>query len=152
MSGDFFQGLLWLCLGVVVVLLSSQYSMGILSEPGPGALPFGLGLIFILLSVILLFRSFRTKEHEHEKRLPFGPRGLNVFLIILFLTLITFILESLGFLLSIFLMIFLSRVIIEPRRWLSALLLGFVSSFSSYVLFDVWLKVQLPKGLFPFWG
>ena len=152
MSSDFFQSLLWLCIGVVVVLLSSRYSMGTLSEPGPGSLPFGLGLVFILLSLILLFHSYRTKKLEHEKRLPFGPRWPNVFRVILFLTLITFILESLGYLLSIFLMISVSMLIMEPRRWFSALLLGFISSFSSYVLFDVWLKVQLPKGLFPFWG
>jgi hypothetical protein len=47
-------------------------------------------------------------------------------------------------------MITLSMLIMEPKRWVSALLLGSISSFSSYVLFDVWLKVQLPKGLFYF--
>ncbi len=152
MPGDFYQGFFWLCIGGGVIFLSSRYSMGTLSEPGPGTLPFGLGLVFILLSVILLFRSYRTKELEHEKRLSFGPRWPKVFLIILFLALVTLILESLGYLLSIFLMISISMFIAEPRRWFSGLLLGFVSSLSSYVLFDVWLKVQLPKGLFPFWG
>ena len=84
--------------------------MGTLSEPGPGALPFGLGLVFVLLSSILLFRSFRVKELEYEKRLAFGPRWRKVFLVILFLGLITFFIESLGYLLSVFLMITLSML------------------------------------------
>lgn len=150
MSGDFFQALLWLFIGVVVLFLSSSYSMGTLSEPGPGALPFGLGLVFVLLSSILLFRSWRGKAPEHEKRLSFGSRWHKIFMIILFLGLVTFFLESLGYLLSVFLMITLSMLIMEPKRWISALLLGIISSFSSYVLFDVWLKVQLPEGLFYF--
>ena len=150
MSGDFFQALLWLFIGVVVLFLSSNYSMGTLSEPGPGALPFGLGLVFVLLSLILLFRSCRSKPPEDEKRLSFGSRWHKIFMIILFLALVTFFLESLGYLLSIFLMITLSMLIMEPKRWVSALLLGIISSFSTYVLFDVWLKVQLPKGLFYF--
>lgn len=150
MSGDFFQGLLWLFIGVVVLFLSSNYSMGTLSEPGPGALPFGLGLVFVLLSSILLFRSWRSKAPENEKRLSFGSRWHKIFMIIPFLALVTFFLESLGYLLSIFLMITLSMLIMEPKRWISALLLGIISSFSSYVLFDIWLKVQLPEGLFHF--
>jgi hypothetical protein len=150
MSGDFFQGLFWLFIGVVVLFFSSNYSKGTLSEPGPGALPFGLGLVFVLLSSILLFRSWRGKAPEHEKPLPFGARWHKIFLIALFLALLTFFLESLGYLLSIFLMITLSMLIMEPRRWVSALLLGIISSLCSYVLFDVWLKVLLPEGVFYF--
>jgi hypothetical protein len=150
MSGDFYQGLLWLSIGLVAVFLSSRYTIGTLSDPGPGALPFGLGLVFILLSASLLFQSFRIKNPENEKHRPFGPRRLKVFLILLFLGLITFLLESLGYLLSIFFMMTFSMLIMEPKRWFSALLLGAVASCSSYMLFDVWLKVQLPKGLFHF--
>ena len=150
MSSDFFQGLLWLFIGLVVVFFSSQYAIGTLSDPGPGALPFGLGLIFVLLSMILLFQSFRIKNPEHGKPRPLGPRRFKVLLVILFLGLVTFLLEGLGYLLSIFLMISLSMLIMEPKRWLSALLLGVIASCSSYMLFDVWLKVQLPGGLFPF--
>jgi hypothetical protein len=150
MSGNFFQGLLWLSIGLAVIFLSSQYNMGTFSEPGPGALPFGLGLVFVLLSSILLFRSWRGKAPEHEKPLSFGSRWHKIFLIVFFLALLTFFLESLGYLLSIFLMITLSMLIMEPKRWVSALLLGSISSFSSYVLFDVWLKVQLPQGFFHF--
>ena len=150
MPGDFFQGLLWLCIGIAAIFLSSKYSMGTVSGLGPGALPFGLGLIFILLSIILIFRSLRFKASRQELRLPFGSKWHKVLLIILFFTLVTFLLESLGYLLSIFLLVTVAMLIMEPRRWVSALFLGITSSIASYVLFDVWLKVPLPEGLFYF--
>lgn len=149
-TGDFLQGLFWLWIGIAVILLSSRYSMGTFSESGPGALPFGLGLVFILLSTILLIRSWRVKGPGQGQRLPFGSRWHKVFLIILFLCLLTFLMESTGYLLSVFLLITIPMFIMEPRRWVSALLLGVVASFSSYVLFGTWLKVNLPKGFFYF--
>jgi len=150
MASGLLQGLLWFSIGIAVIFLSSKYSMGTLSEPGPGVLPFGLGLIFILLSTILLIRSIGAKRVPPEKRLPFGPRYHKVFLIISFLVLITFLMESLGYLLSIFLLITVAMLTMEPKRVVSAFLLGAISSLSSYILFDVWLKVPLPKGLFYF--
>lgn len=149
MRGDFLQGLLWLSIGIVVILLSSRYNMGTLSELGPGALPFGLGLVFVLLSAILLFRSWQVKT-GHEQRLPFGPKWRKVFLIILFLVLVTFLIESWGYLISVFLLTAIPMLIMDPKRWVSAMLLGVISSISSYVLFDIWLRVPLPKGFFYF--
>ena len=148
MPANFFQGLIWLCIGIMITFFSSKYRMGTLSELGPGALPFGLGIIFILLSIIFLICSWRVKEHE--QRLPFGSKYKKVLLILVFLTIDTFFLESLGYLLTVFLLITIPMLIIEPKRWLSALLLGIISSLSSYVLFGVWLDVQLPHGFFHF--
>ena len=150
MPGDFFQGLLWLCIGIAAIFLSSKYNMGTVSELGPGALPFGLGLVFIFLSIILIFRSLRFKASQQELRLPFGSKWHKVVLIILFFALVTFLLESLGYLLSVFLLITIAMLIMEPKRWASALLLGITSSIGSYILFEVWLKVPLPEGLFYF--
>ncbi len=147
MASEFFQGLLWLFIGIVVTYLSSKYSMGTLSEPGPGTLPFGLGLIFILLSAILLIRSRRFKG---EAPLPFGTRYRKVFLIIALIALDTFLLESLGYISAVFLLIIVPMFLIEPKRWPSILLLGVISSLASYLLFDHWLGIPLPKGIFYF--
>jgi putative tricarboxylic transport membrane protein len=152
MRSDVVQGLLWLCIGVAITFFSSQYSMGTISQPGPGALPFGLGLVSMLLSIIHLFRSWRHGVSEQDQRLPFGSRWHKVLLIFLLMTLVTFLLESLGYLLSIFLLISIVMFIMEPRRWVSGMLLGFISSLASYALFDLWLKVPLPKGIFHFFG
>jgi len=53
----------------------------------------------------------------------------------------------LGFLLStIVLLIFLFKGI-EPETWRRAFLSAGLSSFISYILFGIWLQVQLPRGL-----
>jgi hypothetical protein len=141
--GDFIQGLFWLAIGVAAVLFSSRYGMGTLSEVGPGALPFGLGLIFIFLSVLLIIRSWRKAG---DARLPFGSRYVRVLFVIGILVAGTFFLESIGYLLAIFLLIVGSMLVLDRRRWMSALLLGFASSAGSYLLFHVWLNVPLPTG------
>lgn len=150
MSGDFFQGLLWLSIGAAITLLSSKYNMGTFSAPGPGALPFGLGIVFIVLSGALMFRSWRTMGVGEKSRAPFGPKYRKVLLVLILLIISSFALESLGYLLTLFLLITISMFVMEPRRWLSALLLGASASLFSYTLFDLWLGVSLPAGLLHF--
>ena len=150
MSGELLQGLLWLFIGITVTIFSSKYSMGTLTDPGPGALPFGLGLVFILLSILLLLRSRRMNEVDRNGRLSFGSRYRRVFWVVLLLIGVTFWLESLGYLLAVFLLIAGAMLIMEPQRWGSALVVGVTSALVSYLLFHVWLNVPLPLGLIYF--
>ena len=150
MSGELLQGLLWLFIGITVTVFSSKYSMGTLTDPGPGALPFGLGLVFILLSILLLLRSRRMNEVDRNSRLSFGSRYRRVLWVVALLMVATLWLESLGYLLAVFLLIAGAMLIMEPRRWGSALVVGVTSSLVSYLLFHVWLNVPLSPGLIYF--
>jgi len=143
------QGLFWLGLGIAATILSTRYDMGSLSDPGPGALPFGLGLVFIVLSLAFMFGGRKAEDAGHQ---PFGPLWRKVVSTSLLLVAITVALESLGYLLAMFILIAASMLIIAPRRWVSALLLGAFCSFFTYVLFDIWLRVPLPAGLLSFGG
>jgi len=147
---DLIQGVMWLLIGVVVIYLSLDYNLGSLRDPGAGTLPFGLGCVFILLSIVLLLQTWLIKRPDKEQPLSFGPKYRRVFLIVLFLVLITFLFEPLGYIISVFLLITFSMLISDPKRWTSAFILGIVSSFASYMLFKSWLGVGLPKGLFYF--
>jgi putative tricarboxylic transport membrane protein len=148
MSGAVIQGLLWLGLGILVLILSQSYNMGTLREPGPGALPFGLGLVLVLLSIILLINALR--KGEIDKPPVFGKQASKVVASIALLMIDTLLLESLGYLIAIFILIVVIMLIMKPRQWISALVLGSISSISTYVIFDTWLKVSLPKGLLYF--
>ncbi len=147
-----FEGIFWLCAGLLICAFAWQFNMGVLSEPGPGALPFGLGLILIGLSIIYLLRGLVARVTELEQPLPVGPRWPRILVIFFYMGLVTFLFESLGYLLSIFLLIAIIMFVMEPRRWASALLFGAVSSAASYTLFDIWLKVPMPKGILLFLG
>ena len=56
--------------------------------------------------------------------------------------------DYLGFLVSTFIfLVFLLRMI-EPQRWSLVLLESALASGISYLVFDIWLQAQLPKGIF----
>jgi putative tricarboxylic transport membrane protein len=148
MKGSVIQSFLWLGLGILVLILSQKYNMGTLREPGPGALPFGLGLVISLLSLILLITALR--KGQIDKPPVFGKQASKVVAAIAFLVIDTLFLESLGYLIAIFILIVVIMLIMKPRQWISALVLGSISSVSTYVIFDTWLKVSLPKGFLYF--
>jgi drug/metabolite transporter (DMT)-like permease len=55
----------------------------------------------------------------------------------------------LGFLISTFIFfVFLLRTI-EPQRWGLVILESLLASGISYVIFEIWLQAQLPRGFFP---
>lgn len=149
MGAEFYHALFWLCVGVTTTVMSWRYSLGSLTDPGPGALPFGLGLLFILLSLLLLAQSLSgPRIRGGGPRLPTGRGWRKVILVLLTIAASAFFFETLGYLLTVFSLVAVSMVLVEPRRWRLALVTGIVSSVASYVIFDVWLMVQLPRGIF----
>jgi hypothetical protein len=38
--------------------------------------------------------------------------------------------------------------LVEPQRWVVAIGGSALASIASYIIFEVWLKTQLPKGIF----
>jgi putative tricarboxylic transport membrane protein len=60
-----------------------------------------------------------------------------------------FFLESLGYILATFLLMFFFFRAIEPQKWVVVILGSVITSFITYFLFKVWLQVQLPAGV---WG
>lgn len=58
-----------------------------------------------------------------------------------------FVLEKLGFLVTTFLFLIVTLLGFKPRKFVSSLLVAFFTVVISYLVFSVWLKVQLPKGI-----
>ena len=148
MRTEFFHALFWLCVGIITTFSSTRYSLGSFSDPGPGALPFVLGLIFILLASIYVVTSLlgrAPRDPTNSFTLGTGWRKTLWVIVALVVSAIAF--ESLGFLITVFLLITVSMLLMEPRRWRLAVFMGLASSLGSYVIFDIWLKVQLPRGI-----
>ena len=61
------------------------------------------------------------------------------------------VLDILGFLISTFLLLsFLFRFGMEPQKWFWAIGGSVIASLSCYVVFELWLRTQLPKGILGF--
>jgi len=148
-NGEFFHALFWLGVGIFTTRLSTRYSLGSFSDPGPGALPFGLGVIFILLALIFLVMSVRGRELQNKTRsVTTGIGWRRILPVTLVLILCALWFETLGYLTTVFLLVTVSMLLAAPRRWMLALFTGALSALGSFVVFDLWLKVQLPRGIF----
>lgn len=136
-------------ISAVVVFLSSRLPFGSFANPGAGFLPLLAGGLMLLLSLLLFVQSFSKGEGTIKILLAKGGTG-RVLLILLSLILYGLFLEKLGFILMTFLLMgFLLLAIGKVRKSL-VIFLSLVSSLGCYGVFQLWLNVQLPKGIFGF--
>jgi hypothetical protein len=110
-----------------------------------------VGILLGALSLISFFQARAGKSSGNIE--PWYPRKRWKNLIWVLLALLAYagILDALGFLLSTFLLlIFLFRSSLEPRSWPWAIGGSLIASVSCYVVFEMWLRTQLPKGFLGF--
>jgi Na+/melibiose symporter-like transporter len=141
-------GIFWLMIGLLLSVWSTRYRIGGLLQPGPGFLPFILGLILIILSLFLLMRG--VKEYitaAQEAPIPSLSRGwTKVAYTVLILLLATFLFEKIGYLFTISLLIFFLMWGVTSKTWRTILLVALLSTLCIYFLFVLLLKQQLPRG------
>ncbi len=136
-------------LSAVTVWLSSKFPFGSFDNPGPGFLPLSVGIILFLLSFILFIQTL-LKGEEGRKILWTKGATARVLLILASLVVYGILLESLGFMLMTFLLMGFLLLVIGSQRILLAILISLASSIGCYAVFQLWLEVQLPKGVFGF--
>ncbi|MCX5914790.1 MAG: tripartite tricarboxylate transporter TctB family protein [Deltaproteobacteria bacterium] len=123
---------------------SYNLGLGTLSNPAPGLFPFLTGAILGFLSILWLVINL----------LPGGPWGwLNISIswgrvvpMLGGLFLYSIILDFLGFALATFLLVLALLKGIERKSWVSSSMVAIGISIFSYIVFRIWLRVQLPEG------
>ena len=148
---DVIASLAWLAVGCLFCVPAFRYTLFRGAVPGPGFFPFCAGIILVGLSLVALLKALRAGRPDDRKAdAGFFPRpdSRKKLLFALGALLAYWLtLERLGFLIATFLfLVFLLRSI-EPRKWAVALGTAFLATTLSYALFNVWLRVQLPRGL-----
>jgi len=147
MKPDKISSSAWLIIGILIVYFSFKMGIGNVYRPGPGFLTFWSGLIFCFLSLLVFFRSERSlfcKEFESIGQIWYGKKWKKTIIVALAILIYALVFEHLGFIIStFFLMVFLLRAI-DPVKWKLAILGAILVSFLSFIIFDIWLKVQLP--------
>ena len=143
---DLISSAFWFVVGFLICEESYRINLGSFRSPGPGFLPFGSGLILAGLALFILIRSLRRRVGERRAFWEERARWPKVALALVIILIYGLLLETLGFLLTTFVtMAFLFKAI-EPQRWRTVLLGAFLSALGSHLIFQVWLKVELPKG------
>ena len=151
-KADLGSGSVLLLLGASVCYKSLSLGLGPLGSPGPGFLPFLAGLCLAFLSLgILLFAVVKIMPASPAAK--FWPNSKKMKVVsLVFLSLVAYNLlwTKLGFTISTFLFIgFLFRIV-GARRWWVTIVGAGLSSLLAYLLFQTFLKSQLPIGFIGF--
>jgi len=142
---------IWLLFAMYICVESIRLPLGSFRDPGPGFLPLLVGILLGALSLISFFQARTAKLPESSE--PWYPRKRWKNLVWVLGALLAYagILDALGFLVSTFLLlILLFRSSLEPRSWPWAVGGSLIASVSCYVVFELWLRTQLPKGFLGF--
>jgi putative tricarboxylic transport membrane protein len=138
--------------GVATLMVATQYKLFKGKILGAGFFPFAAGVVLVALSLYVFFSAVHARRENSEKTTgktffpePSGWKKLTIALSALLVY--GLVLERLGYLITTFLfLIFLMRSI-KPQKWIVTMIIAFAATASSYVLFDLWLKVRLPIGI-----
>jgi putative tricarboxylic transport membrane protein len=147
---DLVPGMIWMALGISVSIYSSRLRLGTLGGPGPGLMPFLLGLSLCICSVLVITRSLVLTIREK------GMRGEGVWsqvdlkkiiLVISSLLGYAFILEKIGFVITTIVILFILFRTVGSQKWHYVLVSSLLTVFVTYLVFVIILKVELPHGI-----
>jgi len=145
---DIFSSLFWMVIGAGLCYGGYELELGTLRDPGSGFIFFWVGLIMVGLSLSIFIRALKEKGKAGEMKLIWSEvQWKKIVSVLVALFLYGYIFQTLGFILSAALLLVFLFKAVEPQRWSVAILGAVVSSLVAYVVFQVWLGSQLPKGL-----
>jgi hypothetical protein len=132
--------------GALVALQAWRYPLGSLAEPGPGYLPFALGIALALCGALVAAAggaspAFRWRQFTD------GPKGLAILAGLAFAALA---LERLGYRITIAALLLYYLGAVERRPWIATLVLALAVPVGTYYVFARLLRVPLPVGTFGF--
>ena len=148
-KNDIYPAAIWLGLGIAVTITSYHFRLGSLVSPGPGLMPFLLGIILSICSVPILIRSFllfEKTEKDKDKGIWLGVQFKKLFLVVGSLIGYIAFFEKIGFVLATFILLLVLFKIVDSQKWRWALIASSLTVLITYFLFVVFLKVELPSG------
>lgn len=144
-------GFFWLAISVFVCSESIKSEIGTLHAPGPGFLPFWSAVLLGIFAIVTIVYGFVKKQSAGRIRdLWTGLQWGKVIVILFVLFLYPLVLVRLGYLISTFGLMIVATVVMDRSRIWRHGISAVIIVVASYLLFDVFLDVKLPKGMFGF--
>ena len=152
MNTDRVSSLFWLLLGLITMYGSVQLGLGTMHEPGSGFLAFLAGGFVSCIALGIFLQSIlRFRGTPLQIKALWAGSGWHKSLIVAFLTLgFILALEGLGFFITSFLLLFGLFKGMEKLSWGKAVFIPALTLTVTYVVFNIFLKSNLPRGIFGF--
>ncbi len=147
------ESIIWTIVGGAICFLSWRIRLGSFREPGPGFVAFASGLSLVVIGLIMTLSKKYSKpasDSGHSAGRPFLrlPRFSLVYTILVLVG-YGLVLDLLGYLITTFLVMFALFYDRAANRFLPSVLASLLTVVSTYLIFETWLRVQLPRGIFP---
>lgn len=143
--------------GLLAVILGLAYLAGTFAIPmyetgdsiGPRSFPFLIAAIVLICGVALIFHDLRAKERKPFSWGFAAQRAvwLRIAATIIFGILFGLVLDTLGYLIAMFLFMIIITELINVGRHKQNLIISVLFSLISFLSFAVILKLSLPRGL-----
>jgi hypothetical protein len=155
------EGLIWIFAGCLICFLSWRIHLGSFREPGAGFVAFAAGIALVIVGVLMsLSVSFGNRAPESKQpssapqeagaaflRLPKLPVLYTVAALLGY----GLVVNALGYLITTFLVMFALFYDRGTNRLIPSALSSLLTVVMTYLIFETWLRCQLPRGILPWW-
>ncbi len=147
---DLIPAIFWMGLGIAVAVSSYRLRLGTLGSPGPGLMPFLLGIALLLCSLSIFVRSFfviiRNEKCSNESAWS-GIQFKKLIMVVASLLGYWMFLEKIGFVLTTFLVLLILFKTMDSQRWRTVFFASILTVTLIYIVFVIVLRVDLPSGV-----
>jgi len=147
-KADRIFGVIGLGLALWCYLESRKFDYMTEFTPGPGFLPFWVGVALAILSLYLLFDTVKRKpsEKDGKKLLPEKHALYRVAFIVFMLFVVKFSMNTLGFPLTLFVFTTVILAVLEKYSLLKSAGYGIAYAAVTWLIFEYVLTMGFPKG------
>jgi putative tricarboxylic transport membrane protein len=135
-------------IGYALSLPQGITKMGVLQ---PGVFPLFISLGLLLCSLILALQGYKGAKEQDMVAQQFNLKGFlqnKSFLLIVGIFLYFTVVIFLGFLISTLIAVFISVHFIFKHKLFQSVCITLILSFGTYFVFQSFLNINLPKGMF----
>lgn len=149
------EGSFWIVLGGFICLFAWKEDLGSIREPGPGFVSFFSGLFILGIGFIMsfwqAFGKISLAKNADSNHAFCIASWFRLFYTMILLLVYALLFNTIGYILTTFLVMWGLFFDWENKNWTSSFLSSTVTTGVTYIVFEVWLRCQFPRGILPWW-
>ena len=143
-------GIFTILLGVIILIHVQSFPMQEGGRPGPALFPSALSILMIICGLVLIPGGLKSKAPLAQRLPELNAKGItNILLLLAGIVFYVFASETIGFLLTSFLVMVALMYMLKARLKM-AIPVAIITTVCIYGIFNKFLMVPLPRGLLSF--